>query len=849
MNRIKHFKAKLILLVIAGLTVATGNFSTLKAADFPYKDPSVPLEQRIDDLLGRMTLEEKIDEICGKDFMDGKTNERLGIPPLLMTDGPHGIRDMYGEATCFPTLVAMGSTWNEDLMRRVGVALGRETRAKGRNLILGPCINIHRTPLGGRNFESFGEDPYLVGKMAAEYVKGVQSQKIGTSTKHFAANNQEWERNRISVEISERALREIYLPAFKAAVCEADTLTIMGAYNKINGSYCCENSHLLMDILKGEWGFKGFVVSDWWAIHDGIKAANEGCDMEMPGPGNFFTKEKILEAVKNNQLKESVIDGKVRRILRVKYKLGLFDGENKQYKGAANTKEHQDLAREVAENAVVLLKNKNNVLPLSRGKIKSIAVIGPNASQARHGGGGSSQVGPPYSISPLQGLKNKCGDEIKISYAKGCDMSNELNAVPLSAFKPSGSSEEYGLKGEYFNNIDFKGSPALTRVDKIINFDWAGDSPAQGIGNENFSVRWTGKFLPQKSGKYEFCLLSDDGSRLFIDNELIVNNWGDHGPETKKGVIDLVEGRQYDVRIEFYEGMGGAIVKFGLVAPGGSMKKEAVEIASKADAAVLFMGLNNLVEGEGVDRRDMLLPQEQDELIKAVSAVCKNTIVVLINGTPVNMEKWVNEVPAIMEAWYSGMEGGNAVANIIFGDVNPSGKLSVTFPKKLSDNPSYGNYPGSEGKVYYKEGIFVGYRHYDKNNIEPQFPFGHGLSYTEFEYSNLQISPEKAKSGETIKVSLDIKNIGKREGKEVVQLYVRDIESSLERPFKELKGFKKIALRPGENKNIQFELKAEDLSFYDPSKKRWVAEAGEFEVLIGSSSKDMRVKGQFLLVK
>ncbi len=848
MNGVKHFKIKLILLVIAGLiVVTTGNFLTLRASDFPYKDSSVPLEQRIDDLLGRMTLEEKIDEICGKDFMDGKTNRRLGISPLLMTDGPHGIRDMYGKATCFPTLVMLGCVWDEDLMKRVGVALGEETRAKGRNLILGPCINIHRTPLGGRNFESFGEDPYLVGKMAAGYVNGVQNQKIGTSTKHFAVNNQEWERANISVEISERALREIYLPAFKAAVQEADTLTVMGAYNKINGSYCCENSHLLMDILKNEWGFQGFVVSDWWAIKNTIKAANEGCDMEMPGPGYHFTRANLLPAVRNNQVKESVIDDKVRRILRVKYKLGLFDGTNKNYKGSVNTKEHQDLAREVAENGIVLLKNEKNVLPLDLGKIKSIAVIGPNASQARHGGGGSSQVGPPYSVSPLQGLKNKCPNAITINYVKGCNMPNELNAIPLSAFRPSGSSEEYGLKGEYFNNIDFKGIPVHTRTDKTISFDWGGSSPAHGVKNDNFSVRWTGKLIPPKSGKYELCILSDDGSRLYIDNQLIVSHWSDHGPEMKKGSMKLIEGREYDVRIEFYEKGGGAVMKFGWVAPGEEMQEEAVEAASKADAAILFVGLNNSIEGEGVDRRDMRLPQGQDELIEAVNAVCKNTIVVLINGTPVNMEKWVNEVPAIIEAWYPGQEGGNAIANILFGDVNPSGKLSVTFAKKLSDNPSYRNYPGSGGKVYYKEGIFVGYRHYDKNNIEPQFPFGHGLSYSKFKYSNLVISPEQTKDGD-VSVKVDIKNISNREGKEVVQLYIKDKQSSLKRPPKELKAFKKVSLKSGEKKTVEMKLNKESLSFYYPEKKKWIAEPGEFEVLIGSSSRDIRLRDGFTLI-
>ncbi len=491
----------------------------LKIDNFPFMNSDLSIEERVEDLLKRMTLKEKINELCGKDFMDGKKNRRLGIPPLLMTDGPHGVRDNYGEATCFPTLVTLGATWNEDLVRRMGVALGRETRAKGRNLILGPCINIHRTPLGGRNFESFAEDPYLVGRMAVAYVKGVQSEKIGTSTKHFAANNQEWERTRISVEISERALREIYLPGFKAAVCEARTTSIMGAYNMINGSYCCENSHLLIDILKNDWGFKGFVVSDWWAIHNNIKAANEGCDMEMPGPGHHFTGKKIFHAVKNGQVQESVIDDKVKRILYVKFYLGLFDGVEKKYKGAVNTKEHQELAREIAEDGIVLLKNKDRVLPLNKKKIKSIAVIGPNAVKAALGGGGSSQVGPPYSIGPLKGLQDKCKNRISIKYIKGCNMPNELDEMPLTIFRPSDSSKEYGLKGEYFDNIDFQGTPVLTRIDKKIYFNWKRNSPVPGIKKDNFSIRWTGKFLPEQTGEYKLRLISDDASRLYMDDK------------------------------------------------------------------------------------------------------------------------------------------------------------------------------------------------------------------------------------------------------------------------------------------------------------------------------------------
>ncbi|MCK5306954.1 MAG: glycoside hydrolase family 3 C-terminal domain-containing protein, partial [Candidatus Omnitrophica bacterium] len=620
MNRLKRCGVVIGLVTVFCIVfTAFTAFALTEKPDSPvYKNPELPIEERIEDLLGRMSLVEKVDEICGKDFMDGKTNRRLGIPALLMTDGPHGIRDMYGKATCFPTLVTLGCTWDEDLTRKVGVVLGKETRAKGRNLILGPCINIHRTPLGGRNFESFGEDPHLIGKIAAAYVKGVQSEKIGTSTKHFAANNQEWERMNISVEIDERALREIYLPGFKAAVQEADTYTIMAAYNKINGSYCCENSHLLIDILKNEWGFQGFVVSDWWAIHNGIKAANEGCDMEMPGPGHYFMKNKILKAIKNNQVKESVIDDKVRRILRVKYKLGLFDGEGKRLKGAANAKEHQDLAREVAEGGIILLKNENNVLPLDSGKIKTIAVIGPNSLRARVGGGGSSRVDPPYSVSPMKGLKNKCGREITVHYSKGCNMPGKFTEIPSTAFQSADDSKMNGLKGEYFNNISFKGEPVFTRMDKKIGFDWGENSPGNSLGKDNFSVRWTGKLIPPKSGNYELCLLSDDGSRLYVDDKLIVNNWGDHGSEMKKGKIKLTAGQEYDVRLEYYESGGGSVMKFGWVVPGDDMKKAAVKIAKKADAAILFVGLSYALEGEGVDRKNMKLPKEQNELIKAV---------------------------------------------------------------------------------------------------------------------------------------------------------------------------------------------------------------------------------------
>ncbi|MBN1384742.1 MAG: glycoside hydrolase family 3 C-terminal domain-containing protein [Elusimicrobia bacterium] len=840
----------------------------LDIRNLPYMDPGLPIEKRVESLLGYMTFKEKVAELAGKDVMDGKTNKRLGIPPLLMCDGPHGIR-MYGRATCFPSLI-ISAGWDEDLMRRAGVAIGREARAKGRNLVLGPCINIHRTPLGGRNFESLSEDPYLAGRMAVAYVNGVQSEKIGTSVKHFACNNQEWDRDKVSVEISERALREIYLPAFKSAVVESQATSIMGAYNKIGGDYCCENYHLLTDILKNDWGFKGFVVSDWGALHDTRKGAMAGCDLEMGGPGSCFIKPKFFPLVRKGKIPESVIDDKVRRILYVKFFLGLFDGVEKKYKGEANTKEHQDLVREIAENGIVLLKNKNDLLPLNMNNIKSIAVIGPNAIKFPVDGGGSSEVLTPYNIGPLEGLKNKCGKDIVIRYKEGSYSPSLSWVEAVASGKAPGNAEKIVIKCISENMAPGKG----------YSYVWFDNGSFEISSDEGKKVLETFSFEEGTSGWEK----SGNASRIEVhswhsyDGENSYGVGNDDGPENAGGFIfkkiepgkikkgELVTFRMW-VQCERYY-LGEASLKLEFLDSGDnlltsyksdiysnrtkdneSMLKEAVQAAKKSDAAVIFAGFYKNLETEGADRKDMELPEGQDQLIEAVSNANKKTVVVLINGSPVDMRKWVDKVPAVVEALYPGQEGGNAIADILLGNMNPSGKLPFTFPKKLEDNPSYANYPGSGGKVHYNEDIFVGYRHYDTRNVEPLFPFGHGLSYTEFEYSNLEISPEEIKKGGTVTVSLDVENIGKREGKEVVQLYVQDVESSVERPVKELKGFRKINLKPGEKKKVRFELKEDALSFYDPAKKSWVAEPGGFKILIGSSSRDIRLKGGFSLLK
>ncbi len=849
-NQLNSIRTAISLCALLGaLTVANGMASHLPPT--VHKSPYAPVEQRVDDLLGRMTLEEKLSILPGDGHMHTKAIERLGIPSLTMADGPHGVRK--GSATYFPTAVSMGASWNTALVEQVGAAIAHELRAKGIDMILGPCVNIHRFPLGGRNFESFSEDPFHAARMAVACIKGVQAENKGACVKHFAANNQETDRTTVSADVDERTLREIYLPAFKAAVQEADVLSVMGAYNKVNGAYCCENRHLLTDILKNEWGFKGFVVSDWCGAKSTVPSANNGLDLEMPRHENNYFGEPLRKAVEKGEVSVKTIDDKVRRLLRALFLMGLFDDDRAPSAGPACTLDNEMLAREVAREAIVLLKNENELLPLNRDTIKSIAVIGPSATDKTSCGGGSSDVYCPYEVTPMDGMIRACGGSIKLRYALGCDFpSRGLPAIPSKYLTPPGGrKDQHGLRGEYFNNSSFAGEPVLTRVDGQVDFDWHGDSPQPGVvSSDVFFVRWMGKLTAPKSGEYTLCLASDDGSRLFLDGDLCVDNWGEHPYMEKKSTVKLVAGREYDIRLEYFEKDGGAVVRLQWRVPGESALPgiaEAAKIARNSDVAVVFAGVSHRFESEGQDRTDMALPGHQAALINAVAKANSNTVVVLINGTPVEMASWIDNVPAALEAWYPGQEGGNAIADVLFGNVSPSGKLPVTFPKRLEDAPAYGNFPGSNNVVRFAEGIFVGYRYYDKNEVQPQFPFGHGLSYTTFKYSNLVIRPAKLQAGDKLKVSVDVENTGQRKGKEVVQLYVSDVKSSLERPTKELKAFRKIELLPGEKKAVTFTLSEKDLAFYDPKEKRWRAEPGAFEALVGSSSRDIKLKGRFEL--
>lgn len=817
----------LVALVLFGATPSRSGTPGPRQAE---KD--MEIETRVEDVIAQLTLDEKIDLLSGKDNMDTRGVPRLGVPPLKMTDGPHGVR--WEKATCFPTGLSMASTWNPVLIERMGVSLAEETLARGRNMLLGPCVNIHRTPLGGRNFESFGEDPYLAGRTAVAYVRGVQSRGVATSTKHFAANNQEFERGTISVEIDERALREIYLPAFKAAVTEGHTWTVMTAYNKVNGTHCSANAHLLNDILKGDWGFDGFTVSDWGALHETARAAASGQDLEMPGPGTFFGR-RLADAVENGAVGEDVIDEMVRRILRITFRVQ--EGSSGST-GSIDTPEHRQVARDVARESITLLKNENSVLPFDPSRIKHIAVIGPNAAVARNGGGGSSSVDAFYLVSPLDGLRQRCGEDIEVHFAAGCNLPGEVSPIPSSALRPpeAQTSDVLGLKGEYFDNRNFEGNPVFTRIDPSIDFQWT-SSPGEGIGQENFSARWTGRLIAPADGTYALSAWSDDGSRIYLDGKLLVDNWGDHGPMGKEATLFLKKGEPHDLRVDYYQAWGGAEVRLGWAARGGGLEA-AANLAADCDTAVVCIGLSHSIEGEGVDRTSMDLPGEQAALIEAVAEANPNTVVVFIGGSPVTVQPWLGKVPAVLAAWYPGSEGGHALAEILFGDINPSGSTAISWPHTLDDVAAQAHYPGSNGQVQYQEGIYVGYRHFDTHGIDPVFPFGHGLSYTEFAYSDLAIDADN------LRVRFRVENTGKRLGKETVQLYVHDVAASIDRPAKELKRFAKIELEPGQQRDVSFELSPADLAFYHTEKASWVVEPGEFELLVGSSSRDIRLRGR-----
>lgn len=660
------------------------------------------MKTKIKELVAKLTLEEKAGLCSGLDFWHTKGVERLGIPSVMLTDGPHGLRKQSASAdhlglndsvpaTCFPSAAGLAASWNRGLIRRVGEALGKECQAEGVAMLLGPGTNIKRSPLCGRNFEYFSEDPYLSSEMAAHHIQGVQSQGVGTSLKHFAANNQEHRRMSTDAVVDERTLHEIYLRSFEGAVVQSQPWSVMCSYNRVNGEYASEHHDLLTKILRDQWGFEGFVVSDWGAVNDRVRGLAAGLELEMPSSGGAGDA-KIVAAVKDGSLPEATLDLAVERILAFVFKAA----EHRKEQATFDAEAHHRLARIAAQESMVLLKNEGGILPLR--KAGTIAVIGGFAEKPRYQGGGSSHVNPTRLDLALEEMGKIAGDRATLVYSKGFELDRD------------------------------------------------------------------------------------------------------------------------DVNAE--------------------LLRDAVRKAENADTAVLFIGLPDRYESEGYDRTHMRLPANQVAVLEAVAQAQPNLVVVLSNGSPVEMP-WIGKAKAVLEGYLGGQAAGGAVADLLFGEANPSGKLAETFPIRLQDNPSYLFFPGEGDRVEYREGIFVGYRYYDTKEVEPLFPFGYGLSYTTFEYADLKLDKNRMRDDEMLTVSLQVTNTGNRAGQEIVQLYVRDVDSSVIRPDKELKGFGKVELQPGETKTIDFELDKSAFAYYNTALSDWYAESGEYRILIGKSSRDI----------
>jgi beta-glucosidase len=817
--------------------------------------PGRPVEERVEELIDQMTLHEKIQMVHGARPLEIAVGyvppiSGLGIPELQLTDGPVGIR-FQGPATAFPATIALAATWDQGLAREEGAALGREAKAKDQDVLLAPALNIDRVPVNGRTFEYYSEDPYLTSRMVVQSVRGIQSEGTIATAKHYVANNQEVNRGQVSANVSERALREIYLPGFEAAVREANVGCVMAAYNKVNGTYCTQNEQLLTDTLKNEWGFEGFVVSDWWATHSTVPAAKAGLDLEMP-TGEYFGDD-LRQAVLDNEVDAATLDDKVRRILRQMVLAGVLDNRKKGAPGEANTPRHHALARRIAAEGTVLLKRRDATLPLDRQELSSVAVIGPGADTAKVGGGGSSEVIAPYSISSLDGIRKRAGSGISVEYA-----GEEGVPVPASALTPPGATKgETGLRGEYFNNAEFRGRPVLARIDEQIDFDVGSGTMSQNLNNNDFSVRWTGTLTAPTTGTYTLVLTSDDGSYLYLDDELVIDNGGEHAVQAESYNVELEARRPYRVRIDYFESAGDAYVVFGWRTPDEQYPVHlAVELARRSDVAIVIATDDSR---EGMDRDSLELPGRQNELISAVASVNERTVVVLRTGGPVLMP-WLAEVPNVLETWYPGMEEGDALASVLFGDVNPSGKLPATFGIRPEDYPTntQEQYPGVNGIADYSEGIFVGYRHFDQQGIEPLFAFGHGLSYTSFNYRNLSlktrlVSQEQTVAGNgstrsssvTLEVDVEIQNVGSRNGAEVVQLYLRAPDEAAPMPPKQLRGFQKVLLEPGQAERVSFHLDERALSYWDTDAHDWVVQNGTYRVMVGSSSRDIRLRDSF----
>ena len=812
------------------------------------------VEKRVDSILKQLTLEEKITLIGGVDGFYVPGIPRLNLPRLKMADGPMGVRN-FGPATAMAGGVGLAATWNPALAERVGVELGRDARAKGVNFLLAPGVNIYRGPMNGRNFEYFGEDPLLASRIAVGYIKGVQSQGVSATVKHFMGNNSEFDRHNTDSIIDERTMREIYLPVFEAAVKEAHVGAVMDSYNFTNGLHMTQNGYLNTDVLKKEWGFDGIVMSDWTSTYDAIAAANGGLDLEMPSP-RFMNKANLMPAIDAGKVSVATIDDKVRRILRKAVQFGWLDRDQTDLSISRFNQQGRQVALQAAREGMVLLKNQSNLLPLSKSKVKSIAVIGPDAYPAQPVGGGSARVAPFNAVSFLEGMSNYLGANVPTTYNRGLPTLSEY--VAATAFTTAASNGQPGLKADYFSTADFSGTPTSSKTEARVDFapgggfGFAGPGVAASPADQWLSVRWTAFYTPKTDGAYDIFVQGsreDARYRLLVDDKVVLDASQHATALVDYNTVSLTAG-PHKVVLEHSRsrGQGPARLRLGIIAPDGGVDPDAKKIAAKADYAVLTVGFEPETEAEGGDRT-FRLPPGQERLIQEIAAANKNTIVVVTSGGGVDMTSWVDRVPVVLQSWYPGQEGGTAATEVLFGDVNPSGRLPVTFEKRWEDNPAFGNYypePGTN-KINYREGVFIGYRGYEHSNKEPLFPFGYGLSYTTFKYSNLTITDKSAGGSPRYEITFEVKNTGTRAGDDVAQVYVGDSHAKVARPAKELKGFSKVSLKPGESKKVTVILDGRSLSYYDVNGKHWQADPGDFDISVGRSSTQIELRGKITL--
>lgn len=786
------------------------------------------VEKRANDLLKGMTTREKLIYIGGVDWMYTKAIPRLGIPSVKMSDATNGT-GTWGASTSYPCAIMLAATWNRQMATEYGKSVADDCKARGVNILLGPGINIHRAPMCGRNFEYMGEDPYLAGETSTEYIKGLQNNGVMGVIKHFAANFQEYDRNFVSSDIDERTLHEIYFPAFKSAVQKAQVGAVMSSYNLLNGVWTTESPWLLKDVLRTQWGFNGMVMSDWGSTHNCVPAVKGGMDLEMAG-NEIQNEEDLRKYLESGEISMSDIDLKVKHILRTLIAFGFFDRNQLDTSIPLNNPSSAKVALDVSRDGIVLLKNQENILPLKSEKTKNITVIGNNAL-IYTAGGGSSLVAPFSYVSYYEGLKKLALEKgFNVTYVDKYDHMQDVLFV-------SSTSSENGLKGEYYNNKDLSGTPMATQTDKRIGFEWTMGSGVAGVNKNNFSVKWTGELRPTETATYEFIVSGDDGYRLFINNEKVIDEYAEGAFRERKYSKSLVAGQKYAIRLEYFQAGGGASVDFAWMKQGDNNRF--VNELNKADVVVAFIGHNSVSEAEAGDR-SFKLPTNAETLIKDALQSTKPIVAVVNGGGNIYMQDWEPQLKGLLWGWYGGQEAGTAMAEVLLGDVNPSGKLPVTFEKRWEDNPVYNSYYDTNKRVQFTEGVFVGYRGYDKLNRTVQYPFGYGLSYTSFAVSNMQVNT-LTDANQLFEVSFDVKNTGTMAGAEVVQLYInKQGGSPVERPLRELKNFAKVYLAPNETKTVTMTLTKDDFSYYSVQNKSFVVDNGNYKLELGVSSRDIK---------